>query len=159
LQALRSACITHLTVVDKSAARLELAASLGAHETVLADDFSSRDHPKYELVVDATGVPQVMANALNYVRPAGTFWIFGVAPDDATIAVSPYEVFQKDLTIVGSFAVNKTFQEAINLIQSGAVQVEPLISHVLPLASFAEALYIAEHDPARMKVQFAINAD
>jgi threonine dehydrogenase-like Zn-dependent dehydrogenase len=58
-----------------------------------------------------------------------------------------------------SFALNKTFQEAIALIRGGAVKVAPLVSHVVPLASFSEGLRLAEHDPERMKVQFAVSED
>jgi hypothetical protein len=36
------------------------------------------------------------------------------------------------------------------------VQVEPLISHRLPLPQFGEAIELAEHDPERMKVQLSI---
>ena len=65
-------------------------------------------------------------------------------------------MFRKDLSIIGSFAVCRTFQESIALIQSGAVRVEPLISHRLPLEQFAEALDVAEHAPDRMKVQITL---
>ncbi|MEP7291957.1 MAG: hypothetical protein ABI835_09245, partial [Chloroflexota bacterium] len=67
-----------------------------------------------------------------------------------------YDVFRNDLKIIGSFAVNRTFPQSIALIERGAVQVEPLISHRLPLAEFARGMELAQHDPSRMKVQFAI---
>jgi threonine dehydrogenase-like Zn-dependent dehydrogenase len=54
---------------------------------------------------------------------------------------------------VGSHASSNTFQESIRLLQNGAVQVEPLISHQLPVERFAEALHIAEALPERMKIQ------
>ena len=66
----------------------------------------------------------------------------------------PYEVFRKDLTIVGSFAVNRTFQASIAMIESGVVKVEPLISHRLPLEDFAKGFELAQSDPKRMKVQY-----
>ena len=68
----------------------------------------------------------------------------------------PYEVFRKDLTIVGSFAVNRTFQASIAMIESGVVKVEPLISHRLPLEEFAKGFELAQADPKRMKVQYQI---
>jgi threonine dehydrogenase-like Zn-dependent dehydrogenase len=67
-------------------------------------------------------------------------WIFGVAPTGAPATFIPYDVFRKDLSIIGSFAVNRTFQESIALIRSGAVRVEPLISHQLPLEHFSEGI-------------------
>lgn len=159
MQSLLKVGVTDITVVDMSPARLELAASLGASTTITADKFNhdrAKQHALYgfELVVDATGVPKVIEQAITYARPAGTLWVFGVAPESAMVKINPYNVFRHDLRIVGSFAVNKTFQEATALIESGAVKVEPLISHVVPLSEFAEGLRLAEHDPNRMKVQF-----
>jgi threonine dehydrogenase-like Zn-dependent dehydrogenase len=52
--------------------------------------------------------------------------------------------------------VNRTFHESIALVRSGVIQVEPLISHRLPLADFAAGLELAEHDAHRMKVQYVI---
>jgi threonine dehydrogenase-like Zn-dependent dehydrogenase len=43
------------------------------------------------------------------------------------------------------------------MIQGGAVKVAPLVSHVLPIESFAEGLRLAAHDPDRMKVQFSFD--
>jgi threonine dehydrogenase-like Zn-dependent dehydrogenase len=65
-----------------------------------------------------------------------------------------YKVFRRDLKVIGSFAVYRTFPQSISLIQSGAIQVEPLISHRLPIDNFPKGLEIAERDPKRVKVHF-----
>gem|GEM_PF-1924449 len=116
------------------------------------------------MVVDATGVPAVLEAAFAYTKPRGKFWVFGVTPAGTQIRVRgtqirvpAYDIFRKDLKIIGSFAVNRTFPQAITLIQSGAVQVTPLISHRLPLREFERGFELAQHDPARMKVQFALD--
>jgi threonine dehydrogenase-like Zn-dependent dehydrogenase len=83
--------------------------------------------------------------------------VFGVCPPGATATFIPYHVFRRDLKIIGSFAVNRTFPQSIALIQGGAVRVEPLISHRLPLSRFREGLELAERDPKRMKVQFEVS--
>jgi 2-desacetyl-2-hydroxyethyl bacteriochlorophyllide A dehydrogenase len=162
LQALVHSGATTAVITDSVLWRLERAAELGATETVLADEHQAQ-HLKgisptgYNIVVDATGIPKVLEQAIGFARPRGKIWVFGVAPRDARTTFVPYDVFRKDLTIIGSFAVNRTFQESIALIQSGAVRVEPLISHRLPLDHFSEGLELAEHDPKRMKVQFEIS--
>lgn len=157
LQALRATGAVSVAVVDKAESRLRLARQLGADVTVTPSELPQlRDlAPEgFELVADATGVPQVIADSLAYARAAGTVWVFGVAPEQAFMQIRPYELFRRDLTLVGSFAVNNTFGDAIRLLRSGAVQVTPLVSHVLPLSSFAEGFRLAREDPERMKVQF-----
>jgi 2-desacetyl-2-hydroxyethyl bacteriochlorophyllide A dehydrogenase len=161
LQALMHSGATTAVISDSVPWRLEQAAELGATETVLADaqqaqHLHSISPTGYDIVVDATGIPKVLEQSIGFARPRGKIWVFGVAPRDSRATFVPYDVFRKDLTIIGSFAVNRTFQESIALIQSGAVRVEPLISHRLPLDQFREGLELAEHDPKRMKVQFEI---
>jgi len=79
----------------------------------------------------------VLEMAFGYARARGKVWVFGVCPPNASATFIPYDVFLKDLMVIGSFAVNRTFQESIALIQSNVVRVEPLISHRLPLSHFA----------------------
>jgi len=69
---------------------------------------------------------------------------------------SPYDVFRKDLIIIGSFAVNRTFHESIAMINDGAIQVDPLISHKFPLNDFVKGMEVAQNDLGRMKVQYEI---
>lgn len=162
LQALKNSGATSVTMTDSVPWRLEQAAMLGAAETVLADDRQEHNlkaiSPNgYNIVVDATGIAKVLEKSIAFARPRGKIWVFGVCPPDARATFVPYDVFRKDLTIIGSFAVNRTFQESIAMIQSGAVRVEPLISHTLPLEQFTEGLELAERDPKRMKVQFTLH--
>jgi threonine dehydrogenase-like Zn-dependent dehydrogenase len=100
----------------------------------------------------------VLEDAFDYLRPRGTLWVFGVTPRDARVSFAPYEVFRKDLTVFGSFAVNRTFQQSIAMIQGSIVKVEPLISHTLPLEDFARGFELAQSDPKRMKVQYQIGS-
>ncbi len=163
MQAALRAGAASVVMVDKEAWRLELASQLGASTTAQADTFTPEaleDAAPYgfDIVADATGVPAVIESTFKYVKPGGKVWVFGVAAGDARVPFSPYEVFRKDLKIIGSFALNKTFHEAISLVQGGAVQLAPLISHQLPLGEFEHGLELAERDPKRMKVQFDLEA-
>jgi threonine dehydrogenase-like Zn-dependent dehydrogenase len=78
------------------------------------------------------------------VTPGGKVLLFGVCPEDATIPFSPFDLFRRDISVYGSFAVNMTFGPAIELLRSGAVQVAPLISHRYPLERVQQALDLAQ---------------
>lgn len=158
-QAVAHAGAAQVVVTDTNKSRLELAASLGATATVISDTQQNEKLKElapngFDIVADATGIASVLETSIQYIRERGKIWIFGVVPPEETISIVPYDVFRKDLTIIGSFAVCRTFYESIALIQSGAIQVEPLISHKLPITDFARGLEIAQSDPTRMKVQF-----
>jgi D-arabinitol dehydrogenase (NADP+) len=158
-QALKQAGAARAVVTDVVPWRLELAERLGATHAVRADEHQAAalkaiEPEGYDIVADATGVPAVLEGTFAYAKPRGKIWVFGVTPNGTLAKFPAYEVFRRDLKIIGSFAVNRTFPQSITLIQSGAVQVEPLISHRLPLEDFCRGLEIAETDPMRMKVQF-----
>jgi D-arabinitol dehydrogenase (NADP+) len=162
LQAVRRAGAARVVVTDIVPHRLEMAKALGATEVLLADDglpqrLKVLAPHGFDVVAEVTGISRILETAFEYVRPRGKVWVFGVVPPDQQATFNPYQVFRKDLSIIGSFAVNRTFHESIALIQSGAVQVEPLISHVLSLDDFCQGLDIAARDPQRMKIQFEIN--
>lgn len=148
---------SRVVVVDRVAERLQLAQELGASCAVLADRDQDRRLRElapegYGFVVDATGVPSVVEQAFTYLRPRATMFMFGVCPADAQIQINPYHVFRNDWHIIGSFALSYTFQESIKLLQTGVVQVEPLISHRLSLQEASLAFTTVQRDPRRMKV-------
>jgi 2-desacetyl-2-hydroxyethyl bacteriochlorophyllide A dehydrogenase len=145
MQAVKSAGAASVVMVDKEDWRLELAKGLGASQTFNAaelkpDTFKDLAHHGFHIVADATGVPSIIERTFSFVRPGGKIWIFGVAGSDQKASFTPYEVFRKDLKIIGSFALNKTFPESIAMLQSGAVKVDTLVSHQLPLEQFEEGL-------------------
>ncbi len=160
-QSLKVAGATRVVVTDMVQWRLDLVQQLNVTGTVLADAqqadaLTALEPDGFDIVVDATGIPAVLEGAFAYVKPRGKVWVFGVTPRGTLVKFPAYEVFRRDLKIIGSFAVNRTFPQALALIRSGAVQVEPLISHRLPLEDFRSGLEIAERDPKRVKVQFTL---
>ncbi len=145
LQALTHSGAARVTVVERQPARLELAKAMGAGAVVTAgpgQDEALRELAPYgfAIVADATGVPAVIERATGYLRPAGQYLQFGVAPRDATIALRPYDMFRKEWTMIGTFALCYTFDPAIAWLERGVVNVAPLISHTLPLAAFPDGL-------------------
>ena len=158
-QALAHSGAAKVVVSDLSARRLELAASLGATDTVLADEGQAerlRDLAPdgYDVVVDATGVPAVVEAGFHYLAPRGTYLFFGVCPAGEEIKITPYDVFRKDWRIIGSFALSHTIQESVRWLREGRVRVGRLISHEIPLSQIHDGLSVATSDPERMKILF-----
>jgi len=141
LQAMRHSGAGPIVVVEKQPERLKMAAELGATATLEAgpdlDEALKAFAPTgFGIVADATGVPAVIENGFDYLSPRGQFLMFGVAPMDAQIKISPYKVFRNDWQIIGSFALCYTFQQAITWLDNGIIDIEPLVSHTAPLSEF-----------------------
>lgn len=134
-----------VVVVEKNRSRLELASQLGATLAVPAGPeqdqiLKGAVRHGFSVVIDATGNPSVIENAFRYLKPRGQYLQFGVAPNNAEIRIRPYDIFKNDWTILGSFALCYTFQPAIAWLAGKTVDVNPLVSHTLPLAELPLAL-------------------
>ncbi|MFD1393183.1 zinc-dependent alcohol dehydrogenase family protein [Lacticaseibacillus jixianensis] len=87
----------------------------------------------YDIVIEAVGKPQTQEQAVNATRKGAQVLMFGVGHPDAHFEMNTYEIYQKQLTIQGSFINPHAFEDSIALLASGKVNVDPLISHELTL--------------------------
>lgn len=125
-------------LVERNEARLTLGAAFGAVRSGASiDDLHQPD--LWHVVIDATGNSRAIEQGLGVVRRGGRFGVFGVADSAATIPLSPYTVFAKELTIVGSNSVLASFDRAARLLAGGAFPVDLLLSDPLPLERVGEA--------------------
>jgi threonine dehydrogenase-like Zn-dependent dehydrogenase len=92
-------------------------------------------------VIDCTGVPAAIEDGLRRVRRGGVFQCFGVAPSDATVAIRPFDVYRDEITIVGSMAVQASFDRAHRLAQVwGDDRLGPLVTHAFGLDEYSDAV-------------------
>lgn len=146
VQALRHSGASQVVVIEKQAERLALASQLGATAAVAAGPDQAEVLKElaphgFAIVIDATGVPAVIEQAFNFLKPRGQYLQFGVTPMEATITLRPYDIFRHDWAIIGSFALCYTFEPAIAWLANGVINVKPLISHTVPLADFSDVFH------------------
>ncbi len=127
-----------VVAVDRVEAKTTLAESMGARRTATSVD--ALDGEQFDAVVDVTGVPAVIEQGLDAVRRGGRFLVFGVAPAEARVALSPFRVYNDEITVIGSMAVLHSFGAALDLIAAGIVRTDRLVSHRLPLHEYERAL-------------------
>lgn len=127
-----------VSVVDPNTRRLDLATRMGADATAANADELGRDHG-FEVVIDATGVIAAIEDGLGRVRKGGTFLQFGVADPAKRASFSPFLVYNREIDIIGSMAVHNGFQPAVEIL-AGGLDLDPLVSDVLPLERFDEAV-------------------
>ena len=132
-QLLLSEGASSVTVVDRISERLDIASALGARVAAEAGD-------QYDIAVDATGVPAVLQAVSDLLDRGGRLLVFGVSPAEAALSVSPFRVYNDEITVTGSMAILLSFGPAVELITSGTVDPRLLLSKPLPLEEFGEAL-------------------
>ncbi|MEK8130049.1 zinc-dependent alcohol dehydrogenase family protein [Paenibacillus filicis] len=156
VQALSKAGASELVVVDVSQNKLDMALAYGATKGVLSHDLTPEAYPDgFDVVVDVTGIPSVIESALAYMGATAKFLQFGVTNNDAKIQISPFDLFNKDWTIIGSKATNHTFYPAFHWLKEGRIDVKPLISKVITLEETLE-FFRGHKDPSLLKVQIKV---
>jgi 2-desacetyl-2-hydroxyethyl bacteriochlorophyllide A dehydrogenase len=138
LQLLVHAGAGPVTMVDRVASRLDVARKLGAAFTVT--DASELDGERFDVAVDATGVPAAIQAALGLVDRGGRLLIFGVSPAEATLSASPFRIYNDEITITGSMAILRSFGQAVDMLSGGATDLRPLLSVPLSLEEFERAV-------------------
>ncbi|MDR2495147.1 MAG: zinc-dependent alcohol dehydrogenase family protein [Spirochaetaceae bacterium] len=131
-----------VTQVDRNKARRDLARKNGAAYTHESLDDIQKD--SFDLVVDATGVPALMARAPDFTRKGGTVLWFGVPPRNGTLELPAFTLFEKGLSLCTSYTSVRNSQQAATLLETGKVTVSALVSHKLPLEGFLQGIELIE---------------
>jgi 2-desacetyl-2-hydroxyethyl bacteriochlorophyllide A dehydrogenase len=112
-----------------------------------------------DVVIEAVGSARTYTQAIDLARRGGRVLAYGAAPADATIEIRPFDIYSKELTIVGSYAgTYETWPKAIDLISSGRFDPNQLIDSVRPLTDVMHAIESLETDKSVVKVQVQIGS-
>ncbi len=130
-----------VVVVEPNAARSPVATAVGATHVLTPDEWAA-EHDAIlpggaDVVVDAVG--SVLPDAIDAAGMGARVIVFGMNVN-ARPAVRQVEITEKGLTILGTYITAFTFPQAIRLLESGSLNVEPLVSAVLPLEHLEEGL-------------------
>jgi len=145
--------VDRMILIDPLYERRRIAEDFGFDTVLNAGDVQalSGDADRQPSVsIDCTGVPEAVGAAIRTTRVGGRVLLFRVADPDDRAEMSPYTVFRKELTILGSFINPFTNQAAIDLLPS--LDLEPLVTHRFELSEFEEAVRVRKTDPAALKI-------
>jgi 2-desacetyl-2-hydroxyethyl bacteriochlorophyllide A dehydrogenase len=135
-----------VVAVSRSPWKLELARRRHAdrvvnstHEDALAAVREATAGRGADVVIDAAGDPALIAPAIEMLAPGGRLLVYGIShrpvPDFTT-----FPLYFKELTLYGSRALTPgDFAPAIDLVASGAVDIDGFITASYPLERVAAA--------------------
>lgn len=132
-----------IVMTDIKDDQLKKASELGANEVIRADGNENKRLKEiapegFEVVIDATGVPACVENGFKLLKYGGKLIVFGACPTESSIKINPFEVFFRDLQIIGSYALEKTMGQSIAMINDGGLDLMPLIGRTVTLEESAE---------------------
>ncbi len=157
LQLVRSGGASKVVLSEPRENRRRLALELGAD--IVIDPSESEAVPALrnataggaDLTIECAGHEKAVEQAIAATRRGGVVLLFGVAGPEAQARIRPYDIFLRELTIVGSFVNPFTHQRAIDALAAGHVKPGRIVSHRFPVEETAEALRVSR-SPEALKV-------
>lgn len=128
-----------IIAVEPNEKRLERAGEFGADVLInpMKDDTEEilrRNHIEcVNKVIDCAGRVNTAEYAVQYAGRGATVMLFGLTGPDDVMQLKPFEMFQKELTIRGSFVNPDTFDRAGKLLAAGIVKVDDIITDIVDL--------------------------
>ncbi len=151
-------------IADVNQSRLDMVKAFGPDKTINASEVDLVAEVKRltggagaDVVITANPVADTQVQAISAARKGGRIAFFGGLPHDKSIVpLDTNLIHYKGLTVIGTtgFAPRHHIQ-SLDLMQMGRIPGEKLVTHILPLDSFAEGVQLAREGKA-MKVVFKI---
>ncbi len=92
------------------------------------------------VVIECVGRPSTIEQAIEIAGNKAVVMMFGLTKPDEEIAVKPFQVFQKELVLKASYINPYTQKRALDLINSGRLDVSSMVYEVCSLDKLEEIL-------------------
>ncbi|MGK2864820.1 MAG: zinc-dependent alcohol dehydrogenase, partial [Chitinophagaceae bacterium] len=96
----------------------------------------------FDVIFEASGARPALRQAFDLVRPGGTIVQIGTLGTE-DIPLPANQVMVKEIQFIGSFRYGNVFDEAISLVDSGRINLQPFITGVLPMHDVNKAMDLA----------------
>lgn len=140
---LRLSGLKEIIVSEPNAARAKMAGEYGATEVVdprglsVEDTVRERTGIGADIAIDAVG--SLMTDAIASVRRGGRVLLFGMN-SEAVAEVRQNDITRNEIEIAGSFIANDTFPATVELLESGRLDLQKLVTHRFGLKEIHAAI-------------------
>jgi threonine dehydrogenase-like Zn-dependent dehydrogenase len=148
----------HVIALDMAPEKLALAKKCGADITI---DITEEDVEKIvkdltggygaDVYLEGTGHPSAVPQGLNSLRKLGRYVEYGVFGSDVTVDWSIISD-DKELDVLGAHLGPYCWPAAIKMIESGALPLDEICTHQLPLSEFQKGLDLVGSGRESVKV-------
>ncbi|MBI5667786.1 MAG: alcohol dehydrogenase catalytic domain-containing protein [Chloroflexi bacterium] len=130
-----------VAVTDPISSRMQVARQLGA------DGLDTMNAGQFDAVIDGVGTPETLALAVRLARRGGSIAVYGV-PSQEQAVLPMLDMFRKDLRVAFSRLYPADFTEAIDLLCSGRLNWQAVVTHRVGLADLPAAVRQVMADPS-----------
>uniref|UniRef100_A0A1L8D6P6 Aldehyde reductase-3 n=1 Tax=Plutella xylostella TaxID=51655 RepID=A0A1L8D6P6_PLUXY len=102
-----------VTVSEMNQTRLDIVKKLKTDFRLVTPDVLEKETLQYDIIIDCTGVGVVVEKSMKYLSPGGKYVVFGCCPPTHKASINPFDLYNKELTIIGVKINPYTFPTAI----------------------------------------------
>lgn len=141
--------LTNIGIIEPLEYRLGKAKEVGAKYLINPDkeEVVNKIIEKEELLLDvvfeASGEQEAVTNAVKILKPGGKLVLVGIPPE-AQYTFNMDLMRRKELTVINVRRQNHCVEEAIELVVSGKIDVEMMVTHTFTLEETPTAFDIVE---------------
>lgn len=95
-----------------------------------------------DVVIECVGKEFAVEQAIKAAGCGANILLFGVPSVKSTIPLPLFDIYKKELRIMGSMINPDTHQRAVNLLNSERLRIKDLITHVYDLEHLEEAIHM-----------------
>ncbi|NMB42331.1 MAG: zinc-dependent alcohol dehydrogenase family protein [Firmicutes bacterium] len=97
-------------------------------------------YTQIDVVIECVGKTQTIQQAIDIAGKYSVVMMFGLTAPDDEIRIKPFEFFKKEITLGSSYINPYTFPAAINLLESGKLDVTSMVYRKAPLSELPKIL-------------------
>lgn len=121
-------------------------------------DTYGEDVDGFDVAFEASGSPDALRSLFKVVRRGGRIVQLGMMPPgDHGVPVGPLQT--REIDLVGAFRAHDEFEQAVDAIVSGRIDVSPILSGTFPLTDAVSAFEQAGDRSRVVKLHIAIAGD
>jgi threonine dehydrogenase-like Zn-dependent dehydrogenase len=146
-----------VTVIDNIPFRLQLAKALGADEVlqVSSDGFPEVHQSLPEgadIIINTRGATEYTRHAIDLCATGGRILCYGVSKAGETVSIEPHLLWKKEIQLVGGRSFSDTFGSALQLISSGRIKVDSLVTRSVNLEGYVENVSLVSREHVKTVV-------
>ena len=137
----RASGASPVVVVEPNPRRRAVALEVGADHALSPEDFASRRAGILPLGADvvADAVGSALGDAIDVAAMGARIVVFGMN-QNAVVPIRQVVITEKSIGIFGTYITHYTFPAAIRMIESGSLNLTPIVSDIVPLGDALQGL-------------------
>lgn len=119
------------------------------HKAVLAET----DGKGVDVTIDAAGSSVTIAQCFENVKSGGKVVLYGIPASDVQVNLPVTDCIMRQITVCGYTGNEKTWDQLIELVSMGKIELKKMVTAILPLSQFSKGIEMLDsHDHPIIKV-------